>query len=161
MVMFGKALRIGHLAAIVALLAVGAPAHAEVNPFQTLLGKWGGSGMMTMDDGRKERLRCDATYSGNSAQLRLAINCASDVRKIILQARLSSNAGNMMGMWEEKTFNALGTIAGKASDKDLDFTIAGNVMGRMTVRYTRSRQEIAITAQAIPLKTVTMSLTRR
>ena len=147
--------------AMLALGVAGATAAPSVNPFSPLIGKWGGSGIMTMDDGSRERIACDADYSGNAIQLRLSIRCKSGERDIRMSARLSSNAGRLLGFWEEKYFSAAGAIAGVASDKKLDFTVSGNVNGKMVVDYSRARQSVLITAQAVPLRSIKIDLQRR
>ncbi|MCG6858665.1 MAG: hypothetical protein LJE67_11440 [Salaquimonas sp.] len=147
--------------AIVALSAAGSAAEPTINPFSQLIGKWGGGGIMTMDDGTKERIACDADYSGNSIQLRLSIRCKSGERDIRMSARLSSNAGHLLGFWEEKYFNAAGSIAGVATANKLDFTVSGNVNGKMLVNYSRARQNVSITTKAVPLRSLKIDLKRR
>jgi hypothetical protein len=134
---------------------------ADNDPFAVLRGKWGGSGTMSLSDGSKDRLICNAQYSGTSSQLRLVINCKSGSNKIAMKARLSANAGRLLGVWEEETFRALGTIAGIASENKITFRIAGNVLGNMVVRYSKLRQNITIRTQGIALQDITMRLTRR
>lgn len=149
------------LAGLITLAAAPASAAPSVNPFEQLIGKWRGGGIMTMDDGSRERIACDADYSGNSLQLRLSIRCRSGERDIRMSARLSSNAGRLLGFWEEKYFKAAGSIAGKASDNRLDFTVSGNVNGKMIVDYSRARQSVKISTQAVPLRSLDIDLRRR
>ncbi len=134
---------------------------SEADPFKTLKGRWGGSGMMKLTRNRRARLACTATYSGSSSQLRLAINCIGNAGAIKMNARLSRHRNRLTGVWEEDTFGALGTIAGKIKGNKLQFVIGGNVFGRMSVSYTRSRQVIKITARGIPMQEANMNLTRR
>ena len=54
------------------------PGKAEASPFDTLLGSWGGSGEIHLDKGRKERIKCNAYYTGGGSDLGLAIRCQSD-----------------------------------------------------------------------------------
>src|SRR5690606_4158694 len=117
------------------------------NPFEQVIGKWKGNGLMTMSDGTRERIACDAEHSGNAMQLRLVIHCASGERDIRMTARMSSNSGRLLGFWEEKYFNAAGAISGVASENKLNFTVSGNVNGKMVVNYSRNRQKISITAK--------------
>lgn len=134
---------------------------AETDLFASLRGKWGGSGTMLLKGGEKERLNCTADYSGSASQLRLAINCKSNFNKITMKARLSSNAGHLLGVWEEETYRAIGSIAGIATPSKITFYITGNVFGTMTVRYTKSRQEVSIKTQKISLRDVSITLRRR
>ena len=141
--------------------ATATMAAPPVNPFEQLIGNWRGSGLMTMDDGSRERIACNADYGGNSIQLRLSISCKSGERDIRMTARLSSNAGRLLGFWEEKYFKAAGSIAGVAGDDRLDFTVSGNVNGKMVVAYSRTRQTVSITTQAVPLRSLEISMRRR
>ncbi len=131
------------------------------DPFAVLRGKWGGGGKMVLNDGTIDRLNCNAQYTGSSSQLILAINCTSSSNKIKMKARLSSNAGRLLGVWEEDTYKALGTISGKMTEDRITFFIGGNVIGNMVVRYTKRRQNIAIKTKGIALQNVTMTLRRR
>lgn len=154
--------RMKYLAAVAALVMMTAPAMAEtVNPFALLVGKWGGNGLMTLDGNRKVRIVCDAQYSGSAAQLSLAINCTGGENKVQMRARLSVNSGRLAGTWEEKTYGVIGAVTGVATDKKVNFDVMGAISGRMSVNYSRSKQQVSITVHGVPLQTVTMYLTRR
>jgi hypothetical protein len=145
-----------------AFIASAGPVFAAVNPFALLVGKWGGSGMMTLEGSRKIRLACDATYSGGAAQLTLAINCkGGDDYRVEMRARLSSNAGRLLGIWEERFFNVAGSISGTATANRINFRVIGAVQGTMDVNYSKTRQTVNITAKGVPLQAVSMNLTRR
>jgi hypothetical protein len=143
------------------LFQAGAAAAATENPFELLVGKWGGNGLMTLEGGRKQRLTCDATYSGGASQLTLAINCRGGENEVKLQAKLSVNAGRMLGIWEEKVNRVAGSISGVATRNRISFSIVGVVQGTMTVNYSKARQKVEITARGIPLQTVSLNMTRR
>ncbi|MFZ0397504.1 MAG: hypothetical protein WAM06_05620, partial [Methyloceanibacter sp.] len=57
--------------AITALFIVvpRSPSYADPSPFDTLLGSWGGTGEISLDKGRKERLKCNAYYTGGGSDL--------------------------------------------------------------------------------------------
>lgn len=150
------------VAAAIVLAASALHSHAAtVNPFELVIGKWKGNGVMTMSDGTKERIACDADHSGNSVQLRLVIHCVSGERDIRMLARLSSNAGRLLGFWEEKYFKAAGAITGIATENKISFTISGNVNGKMIVTYTKNRQNIDITTRDVTLQSLEISMRRR
>lgn len=151
-----------YAAAALSLLLLAAPAASQTaNPFQLLVGKWGGNGLMTLDRNRKERLVCEAQYSGGAAQLVLSINCAGGENKVDLRAKLSSNAGRLLGFWEERFFKVAGSISGVATENTMNFNVIGVLQGSMKVEFSKSRQKVTITAKGVPLQTVTMNLTRR
>ena len=81
---------------------------AAANPFDTLLGSWRGSGQIGLNDGRRERLTCNAYYTGGGSQLGMAIRCQSDTSNVEIRSKLSLSGGRISGTWEERTFNARG-----------------------------------------------------
>jgi hypothetical protein len=129
--------------------------------FTDLRGNWRGGGTVTFDDGEKRRMVCDAAYSGTAVQLRLIINCKSNSNKIQMNAKLSANSGKLLGTWEEKTYNAIGTISGVASENKIKFYIGGNVLGTMNVKYSKRRQDVTIKTTGAALRDVKIKLTRR
>jgi hypothetical protein len=150
-------------ALVVTAIFLSAPwpaSQASANPFDVLLGSWGGSGQITMTDGKKERLKCNAYYTGGGSQLGMAIRCQSESSNVEIRSKLSQSAGRITGTWEERTFNATGNAVGQASGDKISLQISGGVSGTMLVSYSGSRQNVAISTQGIALKTVTISLSR-
>ena len=148
------------LAAAALLLAPVAAAQADSSPFDTLLGSWRGSGQIELDQGRKERVKCNAYYTGGGSQLRMAILCQSESSNVQIRSALSESGGRITGTWEERTFNAEGKAAGQVSGGKISLAITGAVTGTMSVSYSSSRQSVAITTQGIALKSVSIDLTR-
>ena len=107
------------------VLIASVPGRAAASPFDTLLGSWGGTGEIRLDKGRKERIKCNAYYTGGGAQLGLAIRCQSESYKIEIRSKLSYSGGRLSGNWEERTFNATGTASGSASDSNIRLSITG------------------------------------
>jgi hypothetical protein len=140
-----------------AALPVG---EAAANPFDTLLGSWRGSGQIVLNDGRRERLTCNAYYTGGGSQLGMAIRCQSDTSNVEIRSKLSLSGSRISGTWEERTFNASGTASGSASGDRISLSIAGGVAGSMQVSFSNSRQSVSISTQHIALKSVTISLSR-
>ena len=153
------------LAALLAVWLLGLTSNSALaaadDLFIDLRGKWKGSGTMTLKDGEKQRLICDAQYSGTATQLRLIINCKSGSNKISMNGQLSANQGNLLGTWKETTYNAIGTISGKATDNKIKFYIGGNVLGTMTVRYSKRSQSVSIKTTGVSLQDVSIKLSRR
>lgn len=148
------------LAAGALLLAHLAGAEAGGTPFDTLIGSWRGSGQVELDQGRKERLKCNAYYTGGGSQLRMAILCQSESSNVQIRSALSESGGRITGTWEERTFNAEGNASGQVTDGKISLAIAGGVTGTMIVTYTSSRQSVAISTQGVALKSVNIDLTR-
>lgn len=152
------------------LLALAAPAFfvsATATPsaadptFAPLLGSWGGSGTYKLQDGTSEKLKCDAYYTGSGSQLGIAVRCAGANNKIEMRSKLSANGTALSGNWEERTFNAEGAVTGKLTDSKLALAITGVVAGSMTITYDQSKQNVAIATEGSPLKSVTVSLSRK
>ena len=133
---------------------------AAASPFDTLLGSWRGSGQILLSDGRTERLKCNAYYTGGGSRLGIAIRCQSESSNVEIRSKLSQTGGRISGTWEERTFNAEGTASGKATGNKISLQITGGVTGTMEVSFSRSRQSVAISTQGIALKRVTINLTR-
>jgi hypothetical protein len=130
------------------------------NPFNTLLGSWGGSGQFWLQDGKMERIQCNAYYTGGGSQLGMAIRCQSETSKIEIRSKLSQSGGRITGTWEERTYNAEGSASGQATGDKINLQISGGVTGSMAVTYSRSRQSVSISTQGIPLQSVKINLTR-
>jgi hypothetical protein len=137
-----------------------APRASAAGVFDTLLGSWRGSGQIRLTDGRSERLKCNAYYTGGGSQLGMAIRCQSESSNVEIRSKLSQSGGRISGTWEERTFNASGTASGQASGRNISLQISGGVRGTMNVSYSGSRQSVSISTQGIALQSVTIALTR-
>ena len=148
------------LASPLVLMSLATPSAADPT-FEPLLGSWGGSGTYKLKDGTSERLKCDAYYTGNGSQLGIAVRCSGQTNKIEMRSKLTANGGALSGNWEERTYNAAGDVTGKLTDDLLKLTITGVVTGSMTITYDRTKQNVAIATEGTPLKSVTVSLSRK
>ena len=133
---------------------------AAAGAFDTLLGSWQGAGQIRLSDGRSERLKCNAYYTGGGSQLRMAIRCQSETSNVEIRSALSQSGGRISGTWEERTFNAQGNASGQAANGRMTLAISGGVTGSMLVSYSASRQSVSISTQNIALKSVSIDLTR-
>ncbi len=147
---------------VLLLFLVAAPSlqAAQVSPFKTLLGSWKGSGTFSLADGTRERISCNAYYTGGGAQLGLAILCSSSANKIHMRGKLSYSSGRLTGNWEERTYNAEGRLSGKVVKKQLKMKISGNVTGSMVVAFSKKRQSVTIRTAGGSLKSVNIRLAR-
>jgi hypothetical protein len=148
------------LAAPLALAAFSTPGAADPT-FDPLLGSWGGSGTYKLQDGTSEKLKCDAYYTGSGSQLGIAVRCSGQKNKIEMRSKLSSSGGTLSGSWEERTYNASGDVTGKLTAQNIKLAITGGVGGSMTITYDKTKQNVAIATEGIPLKSVTVSLSRK
>jgi len=149
------------LAASAVLACMGAtPGFAEPT-FAPLLGSWGGSGTYRLQDGASERIKCDAYYTGSGSQLGIAVRCSGANNKIEMRSKLSASGTSLSGNWEERTYNAEGSVTGKLTDTKITLGIQGVVSGSMIITYDKTKQSIAIATQGSPLKSVTVDLSRK
>ena len=130
------------------------------NPFNVLLGSWGGTGNYKLRDGTTERMKCNAYYTGGGSRLGMAIRCSSANNKIEIRSKLTQSGGRITGTWEERTYNAEGKATGRATGNKLILRISGAVTGTMSVTYTRTRQRVSISMEGTPLKSVNVTLSR-
>ena len=130
------------------------------NPFDVLLGSWRGGGQMELSEGKTERLKCNAYYTGGGSRLGVAIRCQSEISNIEFRSKLSQTGGRINGTWEERTYNAEGTASGQATSGNINLAISGGVTGSMLVSFGASRQSVSISTQGIALKGVSIDLTR-
>lgn len=145
------------------LSGAAAMSAAAEGPFSALSGTWSGSGQMRFAGGNAEALKCRAFYTpkDTGASMGLAIRCASPSNKIELRATLTSNAGRVTGVWEERTFNATGDVTGQASSTRINLSIkGGGFTGSMMVGTTGSTQSVLIQTEGMGLSSVNINLSK-
>ena len=112
------------LALAVALMPWPSGWAGAAGAFDTLLGSWQGAGQIRLSNGRTERLKCNAYYTGGGSQLGMAIRCQSETSNVEIRSKLSQSGSRISGTWEERTFNAAGTASGQASGDRITLQIA-------------------------------------
>ena len=94
----------------------GSASHAQSGPFAGMAGVWSGSGIVTLDDGSTERIRCRATYAvgagGNG--LEQTLTCASDSYKFNLSSNVMAQGSAISGTWSESSRNINGNLEGRS-----------------------------------------------
>jgi len=135
-------------------------ARAE-NPFDSLLGTWTGSGVLVLHGGQWENIKCNAYYTGGGSKLRLAVRCASTSYRVEIRSKLTRTGDKISGTWEERTYNAAGSVSGRTLGNRLSFSISnGGFSGSMSVSYGGPEQLVSISTAGINLKSVDMTLSR-
>jgi hypothetical protein len=151
-------------AVMLAAAAVWLPvtARAGDNPFPSLVGTWSGTGQAELDSGKTESMRCKAYYTGDGPDgLGVAIRCANASSNIDLRAKLTYANGSVSGNWEERTYNAAGSVAGKASANKVNLSITGGgLTASMAVSINGSSHSVSISTKGTGLKGVNISLSR-
>jgi hypothetical protein len=150
-------------AGVLALVALGVSAGAgAANPLAKMSGSWSGAGEFRLQDGRSERIRCNAFYAPKGrARLGLALRCASAGNRIELRASLVSRGSRVSGSWEERSYNAAGTVSGVAAGSSLRLAFDGGVLSGVMVVTTNGRsQSISVRTDTSALRGVNISLRR-
>ena len=151
--------------ALVTLLAAavwGSPSYAQSGPFAGLAGTWSGGGVVTLDDGSTERIRCRATYAvgAGGTGLNQSLTCASDSYKFNLSSNVVAQGNTLSGTWSESSRGVSGTLEGRGTNGD--FQISASTAGfnaniRLVTRG--SKQSVSITAQG-QFRGASISLTK-
>jgi hypothetical protein len=133
-------------------------------PFTVLAGTWSGSGQARLDGGRSETLKCKASYTdrNDGAGLGIALRCAgSAAGSIDLRASLASNGGRVSGNWEERQYNASGSVSGQVSGNRISVSInGGGLNGTMNVTTNGSSQSVQISTDGGTFKGMSIGLSR-
>lgn len=150
------------LAACAAMLSA-APAVRAESPFSALTGTWSGGGQVRLAGGQSESIRCRAYYTQKSggAAVGLALRCASTSHKIDMRASLEAKGENVSGTWEERTFNATGNVAGKATPARMNLAISGGgLSGSLSITTSGGSQSIRISTEGVGFTGLTMRLSK-
>jgi hypothetical protein len=83
-----------------------------------MAGVWSGGGVVTLDDGSTERIRCRATYAvgGGGTGLNQSLTCASDSYRFNLASNVVANGGSLSGTWSESSRGVTGSLEGRGSN---------------------------------------------
>ena len=153
-----------HLALLALLVGSLQPTSAApIEVFSAIPGFWIGPGRIEFSEGASEALVCKAYYAttDQTSRLSIVLRCASPSQKIELRAQLLAQGPNLTGIWEERTYNASGTVTGQATDQKITLSIeGGGFTGTMLVVQDGGHQSVSITAQGVGFKKVSVSLTR-
>lgn len=128
-----------------------------------LSGTWTGNGQVTFEKGQTEQLVCRAYYATKSERtsMGLAIRCASASYKFEMRATLNFEGTQVSGSWEERTFNAAGTVEGSVGESNLQLAIAGVLSGAMSVKVDAAGHRVDFRPRSADgLKTVAINFAR-
>jgi hypothetical protein len=129
----------------------------QYGPFSELNGSWTGGGIITFDDGRKERISCKAEYTvtGDGNELGQTLRCAGDT-PFDLKSNVIYRGGILSGTWSESNFKAAGQVEGRAGgghfeikvrtdtfDAKLELTTYGNVQS-VRISSNKEMRDVAI-----------------
>jgi hypothetical protein len=154
---------LGTTALLVALLHAPAPSHAQQGPFASLAGTWSGGGYVKLTSGRRERLRCRATYSvsENGTRLQQNLRCASDSYRFDVNSNVISDGGALTGSWSEINRNVFGNLSGRVNGSQIQARIDGAGFSANSVINTRGdRQSVTIQSPGHEITEVSATLSK-
>ena len=155
--------RVALILAAAAFCTFDAPVARADTPFANLTGTWSGRGQVRIEGGKNERITCKAYYTpkDGGVGVGIALRCASPSYSINLRSLLTSTGDRVTGTWEEETFNANGTVTGRAYNGNLSVSISGGgLAGSMSVSFGSATQQVSINTSGTPLRGVSISLSR-
>jgi hypothetical protein len=149
-------------AAMLFLAPVYQPTLAQSdNVFGAFGGSWRGNGQIRLKNGAKENISCRGYYNAKGgAELSIALLCASPSYKIEMRSTLNSSGNRVTGRWEERNFNAEGTVSGSVSANRINLSIGGALTGNMSVSLNGNNQSVDIRTPRGGFEAVTISLSK-
>jgi len=145
--------RRGTVAAATLLLAIfsSSAGYAQSATFAGLEGVWSGKGVVTLDDGSTEAIRCRASYAvgADGAGLNQTLTCASDGYKFDLKSNVIAEDGALKGTWSESSRGINGNIEGHGSNGN--FQVVANSPGfaaNISLATHGNKQSVTISAQS-------------
>lgn len=152
----------GAVCAATLLMLVSPAEAASLGAADDLIGSWSGSGRINYTDGTSEAIHCNAYYTGEGKELRMAIQCKSDKNPINIRSQLRIDGGRASGTWEERTFNASGTASGSVGSSNMSLSVTGGgFSGTMSVSFGKSSHRVSISTQGIAMSRATMNFKKR
>jgi hypothetical protein len=125
----------------------GSTAHAQAGPFGLMAGNWAGGGVVTLDDGSRERIRCRASYVVAGPSMNMTLTCASDAYKFNLQANVVDQGGSVSGTWTESGRGVAGTLQGRGGGNNFDIVAsAAGFNASISVHTAGAKQSIVMRA---------------
>jgi hypothetical protein len=135
---------------------------AEYAPFAEMAGNWLGTGIITLDTGSTERVRCRAIYeaSDDGASLRLNLKCASDSYSFEFSSDVVAKRGVLSGTWNETFTNIRGTLEGRVSYGQFNVVATSPaVTANLSLTFRENTQIVVISSDG-QFSGVNLSLSR-
>ncbi|HEX2631662.1 MAG TPA: hypothetical protein VHM22_02495 [Bradyrhizobium sp.] len=128
-----------------------------------MAGVWAGSGVVTLDDGSTERIRCratDAVGAGGNG-LNLTLLCASDSYRFDLTGNVIAQGGELEGTWGESSRGLRGNLRGRGANGNFQvIATAPGLTANLSLTTRGNRQSIVIRSES-GFRNASISLSRR
>lgn len=148
--------------AALASLATAMPAHA--GPFSSFEGNWTGAGVISINTGAKERLRCKAHYDvgGGGTTLAQNLTCASDSYKFNVVSNVQAAGNSISGSWSETSRGADGRIVGSITPTQISAQVSGiGFTARIGIAARGGRQSVTISPTGTDITNVSVTMSKR
>ncbi len=143
-------------------LAMAVPAYA--GPFSSFEGNWTGAGVISIDNGSKERLRCKAHYDvgGDGTTLAQNLTCASDSYKFNVVSNVRAEGSAISGSWSETSRGANGRIVGSITPTQISAQVNGlGFTARIGIAARAGRQSVTISPTGTDITNVSVTMSKR
>jgi hypothetical protein len=140
----------------------GSASFAQSGPFAGMAGNWSGGGIVTLDDGSSERIRCRAAYAvgAGGAGLNLSLICASDSYKFNLASNVLAQGAVLSGTWTESSRNISGTIEGRAASGNFQVVAGAPGFTANLSLTTRGNKQSVVIKSDSAFRSASISLSR-
>ena len=140
-------------------------ARSQESQFLNLQGAWSGDGVITVNDGRSERIRCRAKYfvSPSGQNIDQQLRCASDSYRFDVNSGLVLQGdGSIVGTWTESSRNINGRVNARLHEDSIAARIAGpGFTAEMTVTTSADHQNVQISPSGGgDIRSVTIDMNR-
>ena len=149
--------------ALLGAAVFGSSTYAQSGAFAGMAGVWAGSGVVTLDDGSTERIRCratDAVGAGGNG-LNLTLLCASDSYRFDLTGNVIAQGGELEGTWGESSRGLRGNLRGRGANGNFQvIATAPGLTANLSLTTRGNRQSIVIRSES-GFRNASISLSRR
>jgi hypothetical protein len=133
-------------------------------PFAKMAGSWNGAGMLELSDGKREKIKCHASYDVPTAQtVDMSIRCASESYNFEIRSSVSHAGGAVSGSWSESATLAAGDLSGHVSGGHISaIAKSANFTASLNVTTSGNHQSVVIRSRdpQSSIKGVTISMQR-
>ncbi|OKO69536.1 hypothetical protein [Bradyrhizobium sp. AS23.2] len=122
---------------------------AQSGPFAPMAGSWNGGGVVTLDDGSTERIRCRAKYAPIGPTMEMSLTCASDAYKFHLGANVRAEGSSITGSWSEASRNISGSLQGRGGGGNFEVVVsAAGFNANIALRTSGNKQTVTMRADS-------------
>ncbi|MBR0986573.1 MULTISPECIES: hypothetical protein [Bradyrhizobium] len=122
---------------------------AQSGPFAPMAGSWSGGGVVTLDDGSTERIRCRAKYAPIGPTMEMSLTCASDAYKFNLGANVRAEGSAITGSWSEASRNISGSLQGRGGGGNFEVVAsAAGFNANIALKTSGNKQTVTMRADS-------------